>query len=651
MGLPTPYQEYIHLSRYARYRYEDKRRETWDETVDRFFDFFVEHLQGECDFKLTPKVIGPLKEAVKDLKVMPSMRCLMTAGPALKKENVAGYNCSYIAVDSLRAFDELLYVLMNGTGVGFSVERQYVNELPTINDEFFETDTVIIVSDSKLGWAKALKELIFLLAAGQIPKWNLSRIRPAGAPLKTFGGRASGPEPLEDLFHFCVEIFRNAAGRKLTSLEAHDICCKIAEVVVVGGVRRSALISLSNLSDDRMRHAKAGRWWESNQQRALANNSACYTERPDMGIFMEEWKSLYESKSGERGLFNRGAAKTQAGRNGRRDVDHDFGTNPCSEIILRDREFCNLTELIVREDDTEESLKEKVRLATILGTWQSTLVNFRYLNRKWEENCREERLLGVSMTGIMDCVLTNGKLPEHGAGGKPVRTTGQILQALKQVAIETNKEWSKKLGIPQSVAITCVKPSGTVSQLVDSASGIHARHNPYYIRTVRADKKDPLAKMMHDQGFPCEDDVTKPDHTWVFSFPVKGPKNGVYRKDMSAVEQLKLWKVYQDSWCEHKPSVTVSVKEDEWFDVGAWCYENFDMMSGVSFLPFSDHTYRQAPYQDCTKVEYVALQKQMPKDINWAALKDYEEQDMTTSSQELACSADGGCEIVDLVAV
>ena len=651
MGLPTPYQEYIHLSRYARYRYDENRRETWDETVDRYFDFFVEHLQSECDFKLTPKVIGPIKEAVKDLKVMPSMRCLMTAGPALKKENVAGYNCSYIAVDSLRAFDELLYVLMNGTGVGFSVERQYVNELPRINDEFFETDTVIIVSDSKLGWAKALRELIFLLAAGQIPKWNLSRIRPAGAPLKTFGGRASGPEPLEDLFHFSVEIFRNAAGRKLTSLEAHDICCKIAEVVVVGGVRRSALISLSNLSDDRMRHAKAGRWWESNQQRALANNSACYTERPDMGIFMEEWKSLYESKSGERGLFNRGAAKTQAGRNGRRDVDHDFGTNPCSEIILRDREFCNLTELVVRENDTEESLKEKVKLATILGTWQSTLVNFRYLNRKWEENCREERLLGVSMTGIMDCVLTNGKLPDHGLGGRPVRTTGQILQTLKQVAIETNKEWSKKLGIPQSVAITCVKPSGTVSQLVDSASGIHARHNPYYIRTVRADKKDPLAKMMHDQGFPCEDDVTKPDHTWVFSFPIKGPKNGVYRKDMSAVEQLQLWKVYQDSWCEHKPSVTVSVKEDEWFDVGAWCYENFDMMSGVSFLPFSDHTYRQAPYQDCTKEEYVALQKQMPKDIDWAALKDYEEQDMTTSSQELACSADGGCEIVDLVAV
>ena len=651
MGLPTPYQEYIHLSRYARYRYEDSRRETWDETVDRYFDFFHDHLKTECDFNLTPRMLNPIKEAVKNLEVMPSMRCLMTAGEALKRENVAGYNCSYIAVDSLRAFDELLYVLMNGTGVGFSVERQYVTELPIINEVFYETDTVIIVSDSKLGWAKALRELIYLLAAGQIPKWNLSRVRQAGAPLKTFGGRASGPEPLEDLFHFSVEIFRNAAGRKLTSLEAHDICCKIAEVVVVGGVRRSALISLSNLSDDRMRHAKAGRWWESNQQRALANNSACYTERPDMGIFMEEWKSLYESKSGERGIFNRDAAKAQAGKNGRRDTDHEFGTNPCSEIILRDREFCNLSEVVVRENDTEESLKEKVKLATIIGTIQSTLTNFRYLNRKWEENCKEERLLGVSMTGIMDCVLTNGKLPEHGTGGRSVRTTGQILRTLKDIAIETNKDWAKKLGISQSVAITCVKPSGTVSQLVDSASGIHARHNPYYIRTVRADKKDPLAKMMHDQGFPCEDDVTKPDHTWVFSFPIKGPKDGIYRKEMSAVEQLELWKIYQENWCEHKPSVTISVKEDEWFDVGAWCYKHFDMMSGVSFLPFSDHTYRQAPYQDCTKVEYETLKKQMPKEIDWAALKDYEEQDMTTSSQELACSADGGCEIVDLVAV
>jgi ribonucleoside-diphosphate reductase alpha chain len=639
MGLPTPYQEYIHLSRYARYRYEDNRRETWNETVNRFFDFFKGHLKEQCDFNFTDKAIDPIKSAVLDLKVMPSMRCLMTAGEALKRENVAGYNCSYIAVDSLRAFDELLYVLMNGTGVGFSVERQFVTKLPTINEEFFDTDTVIIVSDSKLGWAKALKELIFLLAAGQIPKWNLSRIRPAGAPLKTFGGRASGPEPLEDLFKFCVAIFREAAGRKLTSLEAHDICCKIAEVVVVGGVRRSALISLSNLSDDRMRHAKAGRWWESNVQRALANNSACYTEKPDMGIFMEEWKSLYESKSGERGMFNRHAAQTQAAKNTRRDAGFEFGTNPCSEIILRDREFCNLSEVVVREDDTLETLMEKVKTATIIGTIQSTLTNFRYLNRKWQENCEEERLLGVSLTGIMDNALTNGK----------TKGLEELLRKLRQVAVDINLQWSKKLGIPQSVAITCVKPSGTVSQLVDSASGIHARHNPYYIRTVRADKKDPLAKMMYDAGFPVEDDVTKPDHTWVFSFPVKGPKNGIYRKDMTAVEQLELWKIYQENWCEHKPSITVSVKEEEWMGVGAWTYENFDMMSGVSFLPFADHTYRQAPYQDCDKQQYDELMKKMPS-ADWTKLSDYEEKDMTAGSQELACSADG-CEIVDLSSV
>jgi len=641
MGLPTPYQEYIHLSRYSRFDYEKNRRETWEETVDRYFNFFKEHLFDVCEFKLTPQIVTTLKNAILNLEIMPSMRCLMTAGEALKRENVAGYNCSYIAIESFRSFDELLYVLMNGTGVGFSVERQFVQNIPVINDEFYDTDTVIIVSDSKLGWAKALRELIYLLAAGQIPKWNLARVRTAGAPLKTFGGRASGPEPLEDLFKFCVNIFKGAAGRKLTSLECHDICCKIAEIVVVGGVRRSALLSASNLSDDRMRHAKSGRWWESNVQRALANNSACYTEKPDMGIFMEEWKSLYESKSGERGIFNRGAAKEQAAKNGRRDPDHEFGTNPCSEIILRSKEFCNLTEIVVREDDTEETLKQKVKLATILGTWQSTLTNFKYLNKKWNENCEEERLLGVSMTGIMDCELTN------------TNNFGivELLHEMKQVAIDTNKEWAKKLKINQSAAITCVKPSGTVSQLVDSASGIHARHNPYYIRTVRADKKDPLAKMMSDAGFPVEDDVTKPDHTWVFSFPIKGPAKGIYRKDMSAIEHLELWKIYQDSWCEHKPSITVSVKEDEWLGVGAWVYENFDKMSGVSFLPFADHSYRQAPYQDCSKQEYELLLTKMPQEIDWSKLAEYENKDMTHGSQELACSAEGGCEIVDLVAV
>jgi len=632
--LPSLYQQYIHLSRYSRYRYEDNRRETWEETVSRYFSFFTEHLKETHSYNLSKDLKQKLQDSVLQLETMPSMRCLMTAGDALHRENVAGYNCSFVAIDNPRAFDEILYILMNGTGVGFSVERQMINEMPRVADDFYPTETTIVVSDSKLGWAKALKELVHLLYGGQIPVWDLTRVRAAGSPLKTFGGRASGPEPLEDLFNFCVDIFKGAAGRRLTSLECHDITCKIAEIVVVGGVRRSALISLSNLSDDRMRLAKSGQWWETHTQRALANNSACYTERPDIGIFMEEWKSLYESKSGERGIFNRRAAKEQAGKNERRDPNHNFGTNPCSEIILRSEEFCNLSEVVIRPNDTFDTLKEKVINATILGTFQSTLTNFRYLNKRWLQNCDEERLLGVSLTGIMDNPLTNGKK----------KGLEELLTELKKIAVATNKDWAKRLGINQSVAITCVKPSGTVSQLVDSASGIHARHNQYYIRTVRADKKDPLAKMMTEAGFPVEDDVTKPEHTVVFSFPMKGPQYGVYRKDMTAIEQLELWKVYQDYWCEHKPSVTISVKEHEWLEVGAWVYEHFDQMSGVSFLPFSDHTYRQAPYQDCTKEQYEQAMQSMPKNVSWATLSEYEQQDMTTSSQELACVA-GGCEI------
>ena len=632
--LPTEYQEFIHLSRYSRWLPEKGRRETWSETVGRYFDFFTEHLQEQNEFKLDDVSRKRLEEAVLSQKVMPSMRCLMTAGEALKRENVAGYNCSYVAVDSPRAFDEILYILMNGTGVGFSVERQDVMKLPNVADELHPTDTTIVVPDSKLGWAKSLKELIHLLYSGQIPSWDLSKVRPAGAPLKTFGGRASGPEPLDQLFRFAINIFKNASGRKLTSLECHDLVCKIAEIVVVGGVRRSALISLSNLSDDRMRVAKSGQWWEDNGQRALANNSACYTEKPEIGIFMDEWKSLYDSKSGERGIFNRQSAKEQAGRNGRRDNDWDFGTNPCSEIILRSKQFCNLSEVVIRATDDMKTLKEKVKFATILGTFQSTLVNFKYLTRDWAKNTEEERLLGVSLTGIMDNTLTNGKEP-----GLDKR-----LDELRKVAIATNAEWADKIGINQSVSITCVKPSGTVSQLVDSASGIHARHNPYYIRTVRADKKDPLAMYMKDAGFPCEDDVMKPDHTYVFSFPMKAPENAVMRQDMTAIEQLELWLVYQKHWCEHKPSVTISVKEDEWFEVGAWVYKHFDWMSGVSFLPYSEHVYKQAPYQDCDSVVYQRELDKMPKNIDWTQLSAYETTDMTEGAQELACVA-GGCEI------
>jgi len=632
--LPTQYQEFIHLSRYSRWLPDEGRRETWSETVGRYFDFFQSKLDEEENYKLTPEERKELEEAVLSQKVMPSMRCLMTAGEALKRENISGYNCSYIAVDSPRAFDEILYILMNGTGVGFSVERQDVAKLPVVADELHPTDTTIVVPDSKLGWAKSLKELIHLLYSGQIPSWDLSKVRPAGAPLKTFGGRASGPEPLDQLFRFASSIFRNAAGRKLSSLECHDLVCKIAEIVVVGGVRRSALISLSNLSDDRMRVAKSGQWWEDHGQRALANNSACYSEKPEIGIFMDEWKSLYDSKSGERGIFNRESAKKQAGRNGRRDNDWDFGTNPCSEIILRSKQFCNLSEVVIRSTDTMRSLKEKVRLATILGTFQSTLTNFRYLTKDWNNNTEEERLLGVSLTGIMDSTLTNGT-----DGGLEKR-----LEQLKQVAVETNAEWAKKIGIPQSAAITCVKPSGTVSQLVDSASGIHARHNPYYIRTVRADKKDPLALYMKDAGFPCEDDVMKPEHTSVFSFPMKAPEGAIMRQDKNALEQLELWLTYQKAWCEHKPSVTISVKEEEWFDVGAWVYKHFDYMSGVSFLPYSEHVYKQAPYQDIDKKTYEAELKTMPKEVDWALLSQYENSDMTEGAQELACTA-GGCEI------
>ena len=632
--LPTKYQEFIHLSRYSRWLPKEGRRETWGETVERYFDFFEKHLKDTCKFTLPKDMRDKLEIAVLELNIMPSMRCLMTAGEALRRENIAGYNCSYIAVDKPQAFDEILYVLMNGTGVGFSVERQFVSALPTIAEEFHMSDTTIIVQDSKMGWAKAFKELVAMLYHGQIPRWDLSKVRPAGAPLKTFGGRASGPAPLERLFEFTKDIFISAAGRKLSSLECHDIVCKTAEIVVVGGVRRSALISLSNLSDDRMRIAKSGQWWNDNGQRALANNSAAYTEKPDIGIFMDEWKALYDSKSGERGIFNRESAKRIAEKNGRRNADYDFGTNPCSEIILRSREFCNLSEVVVRPEDTEDTLLSKVQLATILGTIQSTLVNFKYVTKEWKKNCSEERLLGVSLTGIMDNKWTAGKLPG----------LHTLLQNLRKMSIDTNKEWAEKLGINQSVAITCVKPSGTVSQLVDSASGIHARHNPYYVRTVRGDKKDPLTKMMIDIGFPAEDDVMKPNDTTVFSFPIKCDENAVFRQDMNAVQQLELWKTYQEHWCEHKPSVTISVKEEEWLKVGSWVYENFDLMSGVSFLPYSEHTYKQAPYQDCNVDEYEELKKKMPTKVDWSKLSDYESSDQTVGSQELACVA-GNCEI------
>jgi ribonucleoside-triphosphate reductase len=641
MSLPSLYQDFIHLSRYSRWVPELGRRETWEETVGRYFDFFEGHLKETCNYKVKKEEREELENAVINLEIMPSMRALMTAGDALKRDNVAGYNCSYASANRVRSFDEILYVLMCGTGVGFSVEREFVDRLPTIAEEFEQSDSTIVVGDSKIGWAKSYKELISLLIGGQVPNWDVSKVRPAGERLKTFGGRASGPEPLVELFKFTVETFKAASGRKLTSIECHDIICKIAEIVVVGGVRRSALISLSSLTDERMREAKTGAWWEYNPQRALANNSVAYKSKPEIGTFMDEWVSLYKSKSGERGIFNREAAKKTVEKlEDRRDPNHDFGTNPCSEIILRDREFCNLSEVVVRPGDSAKDLDRKVRLATILGTWQSTLTNFRYLSSEWKKNCEEERLLGVSLTGIMDSVVTNGK-----AAG--LESLGRTLSGLREVAVQTNKDYAKKLKINQSASITCVKPSGTVSQLVDAASGIHARHGDNYIRTVRADNKDPLCQFMKDKGFPYEPDVMKPDAVTVFSFPIQSPKNSVFRDDLGAIDQLELWLTYQRHWCEHKPSVTITVKEHEWMDVGAWVYRNFDELSGVSFLPFSDHSYRQAPYQDCTQEEYKEMLSKLPTEVDWTLLKDYEEQDNTAGSQTYACSGDS-CEIVDL---
>ena len=631
-SLPTDYQSFIHKSRYARWIQEENRREDWEETVQRYIDNVV---VGAEVPGLSDKKIKEIKNAILNLDVMPSMRAMMTAGPALARDNTCAYNCSYLPVDDPKSFDEAMFILLCGTGVGFSVERQYVTKLPEVPDELFPSDTTVVVRDSKEGWAKALRQVLALLWSGEIPKWDTSSVRPAGSRLKTFGGRASGPAPLIDLFNFAVETFKRAQGRKLNSLECHDLMCKIGEVVVVGGVRRSAMISLSNLQDDRLRHAKSGNWWESNSQRALANNSVAYTEKPDMETFMREWLSLIESKSGERGIFNRQASINQSAKNGRRDPNYEWGTNPCSEIILRPYQFCNLTELVVRPNDDEKSLKNKIEIATILGTIQSSYTKFPYLRKVWQRNTEEERLLGVSMTGIMDNPLTS-TLSED---------TANLLDTLREHSVKVNKKWADAMGINQSAAIGCVKPSGTVSQLVDSASGIHARHSEHYIRTVRNDNKDPLTQFMIDMGIPNEPCVMKGDTTTVFSFPQKAPNKAITRNDMTAIEQLELWLMYQRHFCEHKPSVTITVRDEEWLEVGAFVYKHFDEMSGVSFLPHSDHTYQQAPYQDCDNDAYNDLLSKMPKDINWSRLAEWESEDHTKGSQELACTG-GACEVV-----
>ena len=627
--LPTDYQTFIATSRYARWLEDLKRRETWGETVSRYMTNIVSPW-------LTPTIQKEICDAILSLEVMPSMRSLMTAGKSSARDNTCMYNCSYLPVDDPKSFDEAMFILLCGTGVGFSVERQFITKLPEV-PSLFDSDTTVVIKDSKEGWAKGLRQVLALLWAGEIPKWDVSKVRPAGARLKTFGGRASGPAPLVDLFNFAVTTFKSAQGRRLSSIECHDLMCKIGEVVVVGGVRRSAMISLSNLSDDRMRHAKSGNWWENAGHRALANNSVSYTEKPDSMSFMREWTALMESGSGERGVFNREASVRQAAKNGRRESDYEFGTNPCSEIILRPNQFCNLTEVVIRANDSIEDLTRKVRLATILGTIQSTYTHFPYLRKVWGTNTEAERLLGVSLTGIMDNKLMT--LANEGLS--------KTLEHLRDVAISTNAEWADRLGIPHSTAITCVKPSGTVSQLVDSTSGIHARHSPYYIRTVRGDNKDPLTQFMIDQGIPNEPDVMKPDATTVFSFPMQSPMGAVHTADMTALEQLEMWLMYQRHWCEHKPSVTINVKADEWFEVGAFVYKHFDEMSGVSFLPFNEHTYQQAPYQECLATDYHILLDQMPNNIDWDKLADYEKEDNTSGMQTMACSGDV-CEMVDI---
>ena len=621
------YQEYIAASRYARFVDEKQRRETWSETVARYVDYV---------FSRTPRLQedSPLKkeifDAIHNLDLMPSMRAMMTAGKSADRDNTCVYNCSYLPVDDVKSFDEAMFILLCGTGVGFSVESKYISQLPDVPDNLYASEHTIKVHDSKEGWAKALRLLLANLWAGEIPNWDVSDVRAAGTRLKTFGGRASGPEPLVDLFNFTVNMFKHAKGRKLNSLECHDLMCKIGEVVVVGGVRRSAMISLSDLDDERIRHAKAGPWWETAPHRALANNSAVYSETPTVGKFMEEWLSLYNSHSGERGIFNREAAQKTVAKYGHRDPGYEFGTNPCSEIVLRPYQFCNLSEVVVRHDDTRETLLRKVRLASILGTIQATFTKFPYLRKVWQRNTEDERLLGVSLTGIYDNPLLTTQGPE----------LDELLAELRLAAREANEQFAAKLGIPKSAAITCVKPSGTVSQLVDSASGIHPRHAKHYIRRVRGDKKDPLSQFLVQQGVPAEDCVYKPSQTTVFSFPIKAP-DGITRDEVTPLSHLALWLTYQRHWCEHKPSVTISVEEKDWPSVGAWTWENFDEISGVSYLPYDGGTYRQAPYETCTEVEYEALKAKMPK-IDWTLL--VENTDNVEGAQQLACTA-GVCEI------
>lgn len=631
MPSSTPYQDFIFYRTYSRWNDDLGRRETWQETVDRYMSFMRKNV-GD---KLTFEEYQEIREAILKHEVMPSMRLMWGAGGPTARCNVSAYNCSYLAIKELRDFAETLYLLCSGTGVGFSVEKAAVDQLPVVQPQKGVPSKYFVIDDSKEGWAEALHDCLHALFNGEDAIFDFSQIRPAGARLKTMGGRAAGPQPLMDLLEFTKEVVLARQGKKLRPIDVHDIMTKIGEIVVAGGVRRSAMISLSDLEDAEVQHAKDGRFWEHSAHRALANNSAVYKQKPTREEFLSEWDALRKSGSGERGIFNRGSLTEQVPA--RRLFEWNgvvpalAGTNPCGEIVLKDKQFCNLTEIVARAEDTEETLLKKARIATILGTYQSTLTDFKFLSSEWKRNCEDERLLGVSITGQWD---------------SPAVRDEQVLTRMKHVAQDTNSEYAKRFGINPSTAITCVKPSGTVGQLVNASPGLHARYSEYYLKRVRISVTDPLFKMLRDLGVPSHPEVGQGEstaNTFVLDFPIASPQGAVTADKLSAIAQLEHWLMMKRSWTEHNPSCTIYIKDGEWEQVRDWIYEHWDLVGGLSFLPYEDHVYELAPYTPISKEEYEKLASLFPK-IDFSVLTRYEKDDETTGAQELACVA-GGCEL------
>ncbi|MDA0320449.1 MAG: recombinase [Proteobacteria bacterium] len=620
-------EEYVYISKYSKFLHDQNRRETWAETVKRY-------KANVLDRHLSNEMAEIIARAILNLEVVPSMRMLATAGPALDRDNVCGYNCAYKAITQPRDFSDALFILSSGTGMGYSVEKKYISQLPKVPSSVKMDEVSFTVQDSREGWQEAVQFAMEEGFLGNIYEYDLSLLRPEGAILKTFGGRSSGPEPLRKTLNYINDLFKKAAGRQLTSLECHDLMCMIASCIVAGGVRRSAMISLGDIDDVEMRNAKNWSLGAFPEERHSANNSYVTNGTPSKEEFEAEWSAMVAGKSGERGIFNRASAKAQAEKFGRKVAD--FGCNPCSEILLvDDGQFCNLSEVIIRADDDFYDLKRKVELATIIGTVQSTFTHFPALPKNWTDNCEEERLLGVSMTGIMDNPLTNGVL-----AGLPGR-----LNELRNFAIDTNKKWAEKLGISAAASVTCVKPSGSVSALTGTASGIHSRWSDYYIRRTIQSNADPLTQLMIDEGIPHEPSATKPDLETVFSFPIASPLGAVTNGTRSAIEQMEMWLTYQRNWTTHKVSATISVKSDEWDDLAKFVYDHFDEIAGVSFLPYDDHAYVQAPYEQISAEKYEELNLAFPISVNWSRLPEFEIEDTTKASQELACTG-GACEIL-----